>query len=712
MCCFQFVEQHIFLILLTVPMKKIITLLLSVFAFSIPMNAAMVSLEKATLVAENFMASKSQNSIKPILIHEEINSGETVFYIFGFEKPGFVIIAAEDNVYPVLGYSVNENFNLEEIPVQLKSWLQFYTDQIQYVTKNNIPADSKISEGWKRLITGNHPVSTENSKSISPLLPCNWDQGQFYNELCPKDNGGDGGHVWVGCVATAMAQVMFYYRYPQTGQGSHSYTHSQYGVQSANFGNTTYEWNGMLNQLGTSNFPVATISYHAAVSINMDFGADGSGANTGSVPSALVNYFGYDQSAYFHQKFFYSNSAWLDLLRSNLDLKHPVLYSGNPNNGEAGHCWVIDGYQNTDYFHCNWGWSGSSNGYYYVDALNPAAGGTNFNYGQGAVFNIFPASTYPTYCNGQTLVTNTTGTLEDGSWEMPYQPSSNCSWLIKPTDSINGIKLTFHRFETELNDDVMTVYGGETTAAPIIGTFSGSTLPSTVTSATTSILITFTTDADNEASGWYLTYSSTLPVYCGNSSYTDPTGTITDGSGNREYQSNTTCTWIIEPTGAAAVKLTFTSFDLEQGNDYLRVYDLGTQSLLATLTGSTLPQEFIANSGSFYLEFRTNSSVQKQGWEANYKTLGVGIDENPFLSSLSVYPLPVNDILMIKPGEIISGQINTEIFSIDGKLKDFSSVYISGSDEIKLDVSNLSSGIYFLRLTGKDGSRTIKISIE
>ncbi len=693
-------------------MKKNATLILLFLLVYLQPFAGNIDSQTALTASQNFL-SINNISLKGLrLTHQEYRNGQPVYYVFTGTEGGFVILSASDNVQPVIGYDSEQRFEPANLPEQLRAWLKFSADQIEYAREQQLESGTAITARWNSLRSGDvSGFAFKGTKDVSPLLPCTWDQGKYYNEFCPAAAGGDGGHVWVGCVATAMAQVMFYYRYPETGIGTHTYTHPQYGVQTVDYGATTYEWTGMLNSLHTSNFPVAKLSYHCAVSINMDFGPDGSGANTGSVPGALVNNFGYDPAAYYHQKFFYTPAAWIDLIKSNLDEKHPVLYSGHPGNGEAGHCWVIDGYQGADYFHCNWGWSGSSNGYYYIDALNPAAGGTNFNYGQGAAFDLYPPAGYPAFCTGQTLISHTTGTIEDGSWVLPYAASSNCSWLIDPADSVNSLKLNFHRFETESANDVLTVYAGSTPAAPVLGTFSGSSLPPVIQTNSGQILITFTSDASTQAGGWYLTYSSVLPEYCSNNTSTANTGTISDGSGPASYQANSTCTWIIQPNNAAALKLSFTSFDLEQGNDFLKVYDLGTQELLANLTGNSLPAEIIAGSGAMYLEFRTNSSVQGQGWTANYAVLGVGMEESSFLPDLRVYPMPADDYLILNPGSV-SGELNISLFTIDGRLVLEERGLYSRNEPIHLNVSRFESGIYYLRIFGKEGSRSIKVTIE
>jgi hypothetical protein len=209
-------------------------------------------------------------------------------------------------------------------------------------------------------------------------------------------------------VATAMAQVMKFWNYPTTGTGFHSYNHSKYGTLNANFGSTTYNWANMPNQLTSSSSSeqktaVATLMYHCGVSVDMDYDVSANGGSGAYVISstppkthcaeyALKTYFGYKSTLQGIQKNDYTQTQWINLLKTELDASRPVLYAGF---GDGGHCFIADGYNNNNYFHFNWGWSGSCDGYFALNALNPESGGIGsgagtYNNGQQAVIGIEP----------------------------------------------------------------------------------------------------------------------------------------------------------------------------------------------------------------------------------------------------------------------------------------------------------------------------------
>jgi hypothetical protein len=699
-------------------MRKSYIVISALFSFlSFSLIAGEVSLQQAKLVSNNFIAGINGGMNSNTIVTSETAvlpvNGTPGIYVFQLNPGGFILVSAEDAVIPVLGYSFEDNFDLKNLPPQLNYLMDLFTRQISVVRSNSITPSDEIKAEWEKYQTEPELLTfSEKTKTVSPLLPCNWDQGKYYNEMCPKDNGGDAGHVYVGCVATAMAQVMYYYRYPNQGSGTHSYTHPSYGLQSVNYGNTAYDWNAMLNQLPTNNLEVAKISYHAGVAINMDFGPQGSGASTGSVPGAMINNFGYNSSCVYYNRFYYSTADWHNLIKTDLDLMRPVMYSGNPTGGGVGHCWVVDGYQNTNYYHMNFGWSGGGNGYYYIDNIAPPGAG-NFNGGQGAVFRITPGSTYPYYCTGQTIIHTSSGTLEDGSGPGNYQANGSCSWLISPDDSVTSIKIAFNKFDTENGKDIVKIYNGATTSDPLLGTYSGNTLPSNLTINNTKVLITFETDSVIESTGWFLTYSATYPKYCMSENLNAPTGTITDGSGNRNYQPNTICTWIIQPAGAAGLLLHFTAFETEASVDYVKVYDLNTQALLGNFSGNTIPPDTYAPTGAMYIEFRTSGSYNFDGWSAQYSTTGVGIKENGALSEIQVFPVPARNTLSIESGKEISENLLIILTSIEGKVvyKEYADIFSVNGNKT-LDISKFAKGIYFLAIEGTTEKKYFKVIID
>ncbi len=339
-------------------------------------------------------------------------AGFSQLYIFNNENGGgFVILSADNSAIPVLGYSDNSNLDINNMPSNMRNWLMGYERTISAMVEANVAPTQEVSQQWSNLEAGRQPVEQQRD-AVSPLLSTTWNQDAPYNNLCP---GGSA----TGCVATAMAQVMKYHAWPTTGTGSHSYAcnYSQYGFEdygtlSANFASTTYDWSNMLNNYpysssgtSTQRTAVATLMYHCGVAVEMMYSPNGSGAYTlefytgcPSAEYALKHYFNYKSTLDGKQKSSYTDTQWKNLLKTDLNASHPVIYAGNDENNEGGHCFVCDGYNSSDYFHFNWGWSGYGDGYFALTSLAPGGGGIgggsyDFTYGQEAIFGIEPNGT-------------------------------------------------------------------------------------------------------------------------------------------------------------------------------------------------------------------------------------------------------------------------------------------------------------------------------
>ena len=342
---------------------------------ALSMHAEHVDLQTAQKVASSFL---SNNGAKTVQLTDLSNAaGFANLYIFTTDE-GFVVMAADDCVQPILGYSLTDSFSISDMPENLRWWLQGYDDQIADAVASKAKATAKVAMEWKELVEGTAKALT-SEVVVEPLTATLWDQNKYYNRLCPTASGGPDGHVYTGCVATAMAQVMKYWNYPTTGNGSHTYTHSTYGELTANFGETTYHWEDMPNQLTSSSTSdqinaIATLMYHCGVSVDMNYGTSSSGASSNNVPSALTDYFLYSPSATFVSRSAFDDDQWKSFLKNELDESRPLYYRGN--NENSGHAFVCDGYRSDDYFHFNWGWSGSKNGYWEIGALNPGSGGS------------------------------------------------------------------------------------------------------------------------------------------------------------------------------------------------------------------------------------------------------------------------------------------------------------------------------------------------
>lgn len=352
-------------------MKKLFTLsaafLMAILVFGKP-----VSMESARLVADNYYKYYSEtNNVEVLNTFSKSYNGLTTYYVFNYSAGGFVVVSADDAVTPVLAQSNTGYFEETISSPSVAYWFDGYNKEITQIVADNLDNSYTFQE-WNKIRNNDFPRSTND---VGPLLATNWDQGCYFNALCPIAPGGACGRAWAGCVATTMSQIAKYHSFPAHGYLSHSYTHPDYGQQSANFGTTTYNWAAMPNYVTSTNASVATLLYQMGVSVNMNYGPDGSGAMSQDVPYAMVAYFNYDPSTIsLEYKSDYSATGWTDMLKAELDLSRPMYYAGD--DGESGHAWVCDGYRTSDNkFHMNWGWSGSSNGYFTITNLN--TGGYN-----------------------------------------------------------------------------------------------------------------------------------------------------------------------------------------------------------------------------------------------------------------------------------------------------------------------------------------------
>lgn len=320
------------------------------------------------------------------------------YYVFGLQPKGFVIVSADIRVEPIIGYSFDNNFETNEIPENVILWLDNYKQQIKIVTEQNISSSNEISNKWAALKHG-QPLATRNGSSVTPLVSTKWSQSNPYNELCPVDERGPGGHAYAGCVAVAMGQIIHYWKYPTSGIGSNTYDcnfvssgYGNYGILSANFSETTYDYTLMPNILNGNSpynqiYAVAQLLYHCGIASTTKYSYNKSGSSDAKACGALVNHFGFPY-AHVEDRSNYSDSEWLTLIKGELDSLRPLYYGGTSTTG--GHGFVCDGYDNQDYFHINWGWGGNYDGYYSLSYLSPYFdGSTVYNIQQSAIIGVY-----------------------------------------------------------------------------------------------------------------------------------------------------------------------------------------------------------------------------------------------------------------------------------------------------------------------------------
>ncbi len=378
--------------------------MLSLLLGALQLVAIPVGLEDARRVGQLFLKHHSNLTLTEdqlSLVYQSEGYLETspanpiiYFYVFNLNPQGFILISGDDVVQPILGYSLEGTFTTGNMAPSVEKWLGSYRDQIRDMIQSHAEASPEIQQAWMRYQHSTSESTPSLNRNVSPLLQTQWNQSPHYNALCP------GGSV-TGCVATAMAQIMKYWNYPAMGSGFHSYNHDSYGTISANFGNTTYDWGSMPNVVNSPNIAVATLNFHCGVSVDMQYSPQVSGAfviENSPTPQAcseyaFKTYFGYKPTLQGVERANYSESQWINLIKSELDASRPILYAGFGSGG--GHAFVCDGYDNSGFFHFNWGWAGAYDGFYSINALNPSGTGTGggtggYNSGHQAVIGIEP----------------------------------------------------------------------------------------------------------------------------------------------------------------------------------------------------------------------------------------------------------------------------------------------------------------------------------
>lgn len=350
----------------------------------------------ARTVAENFFRKHTESVISSELGYTSIDAtGNPLFYAFNFNNnSGFVLVSADNNASPIIGYSTEQGFQKPDSRSPLAFWLSKRESEIKFIREKNIASNAAIVAKWNQYFTPSQGRSAAvNTNTVAPLLLTKWNQSPFYNDSCP------GGSV-TGCVATTMAQIMRYWSYPVNGTGASSYCDcnssgypNNYGTLTADYSAVPYNWSNMPLTINTHNADIAGLMYKCGVSVEMNYDPTGSSAavinldSPVSAENSYVSYFNYDPatiSGVYRGN--YSDAAWLTLLKNDLDIARPVQYAGFGNQG--GHTWVCDGYDDNDLFHMNWGWGGAGNGYFDVDGLNPI--GEDFNSWQEGLFGIVP----------------------------------------------------------------------------------------------------------------------------------------------------------------------------------------------------------------------------------------------------------------------------------------------------------------------------------
>ncbi len=434
------------------PYMKKLTLTFCLIAATIgSVMAGPVDQLKAQKIGAKFLSTtavgQKSADIQLHLVSAAVERNGVDYYVFNVENgEGFVIIAGDDRVKPILAYSTTGKYNPNDVADGFRFTLDGFREEIQYVREHNLNATPDIVAEWKQVSeTGSLNRGSQTRVVVGPLCQTHWHQNYPWNSQCPvslPDTLGNGGHVFAGCVATAMGQVMKFWDWPDRGTGSHTYHPNGYAQQTANFGETDYHFELMPNVLDSTStedeiYFIAQFLHHCGIAVNMQYSGNGSGAYSDDVPPALRNYFRYNCDDHIINYNFwpgmgYSNEVWADMLKAaGLDEQIPLYYSGSDDNMQGGHAFVCDGYDENDYFHFNWGWSGRDDAWCPIGALNT----TKY------AFNMM---------NGFT------GHIVPNTDEYFQRPDSVNNMLAIEKATLDGVSLSWTNPTTDLNGNTLT----------------------------------------------------------------------------------------------------------------------------------------------------------------------------------------------------------------------------------------------------------------
>ena len=372
-------------------MKRILILLSLVIP--VMMSAGPVSRDAARKCADAFFSSgpavrSTVSQARLVWTGEpEGSATEPAFYVYARPSGGFVIVSGDDAHGPVLAWSEDSEFVAEDMPDNVKWWLDELRTGILSDRAAGVMPDSRTQEAWAALQSSGTMDRDTGALLLETAL---WNQYSPFNDRCPVVNGS---RTPTGCVATAMAIIMRYHKWPVAGQGtfaSYSYTSGGTTVTVPGYSlGRAYDWTNMPVDMSNYMEPqadeVSRLMLDCGMSLSMKYEVAGSSASTTQMISALVNYFDYDSAAKYLNRASYSSGVWSEMLKANLRQYGPLSYRGSASSGSGGHSYVVSGYDTSDRFYVNFGWSGLYNGYYALPSIR------TYNADQAAIFFISPA---------------------------------------------------------------------------------------------------------------------------------------------------------------------------------------------------------------------------------------------------------------------------------------------------------------------------------
>ncbi len=759
-------------------MKKF-TLLASLLMF-VAMSYAVnvVPVEEAMRASKNFLSERvgatKAGQLELVLVNTEYSSeGVPVTYRFSVGDHGFIVVSATDLANPVLAYSLESNFQ-EGTGADI--YMNNYKNELSYLIDNPTSALS-VRNSWNHYLAADFkPYATKGNPCVEPLITTTWTQEQYYNTMCPynpRNSYNDDYHTPVGCVALTMANILYYYRYPEHGRGSVSYLPREYDdegnltytypFQIVNYGQATYDYDAMANSLSAYDGELAKLIYHCGVSVRMSYGWDGSGSQSELALYALQNQYFFNDNAQFKALKDVTGGTdsltylWTNIAKEELDQHRPLFFSGRSKTA-GGHAWIVDGYttiNNATYFHVNWGWAGSSNGYYLINnQVSSGYGNFNADTANSMMVKLMPDSAaIAKPAESFKRVTASFGTISDGAGNMKYAPNSNRRWVLACPEA-TSYELKFSKLKVK-NGDKVIVYNGGTEASGIRQEYSGNylmaacndyqnlgdaihadyqgnQLPAAITVNADSVLVVFTSTANSETDyGFVLDYSvkSYDKSACSDKTFTDQYNVLTDkpnnATGDDTYRASNVCEYTLNLKFTDQLVYAFHKFDLKQG-DFVDIYNQTTSNsasrvLVAHYDINNPPTSVytyntslfnIAGvpSSKFIIRFASDNLYQGTGFELEYYGQITNINEFDN-TEVKVYPNPATSFVNVDVTSEEIQQFNVKMVDMMGKTV-YVDQFISGSDPYTINVNNFAKGVYFLHLNSENGQMVQKIVVK
>lgn len=439
-------------------MKKYIVLTM-MLVLSVVAGAESITRQQAEQLARQFITKQGMyGALSQAEPHQararallKGSSQDGCYYVFNIgTNEGFVIVSGDDRTPAVLGYSDKGSFDMDRLPSNVAAWLEGYADQIRYLRKKasaepTAPVSVRSDAPLMTMTRAPWAVKKEPRPAISPMITSKWDQFSPFNDLCPVV---DGQHCVTGCIATALAQIMYYHKWPQAATTEiPGYTVKGKSVSYPGLPATTFNWAAMTDNpaSGTpAGDAVAVLMQYCSYGCKADFGIDNTSIYNNEPENALKNYFHYGAGVKYVERQTYSNENWENLIYTELEAKRPVLYTGQSYvaelDGNVGHAFVVHGYDGNGYYAVNWGWGQSvdQDGYYLLDAMDPAdlgagGGAGGYNSGQTAIIGISKddVETYQV-TDEQVVLTTTDISLIDDEYVLSdgyYAVSFKCEFV-------------------------------------------------------------------------------------------------------------------------------------------------------------------------------------------------------------------------------------------------------------------------------------------